>query len=150
MRIIFPAGGRDGERPLGLTLLAGLYLFLFLVSASTYGNPFPFMGRIYSGLPAKGLVLADCILCLYLLLGILKRQRLTWYLLIAYNLFEIANTIVNVSYITVAELEAHLGTQVSPDGLWANNIAAALAMLLLTQYIYRHREFFSCDRPYLF
>jgi hypothetical protein len=143
--------GSDGdERPLGITLLSGLYLFFFLVSASTYGNPFPFFGRIHTGTSAKVLVVADCLICLYLFLGVLKRQRFTWYLLIAYNSFEIINTAVNVKFITVSELEHIIGVPVNRDGLWVNNIAASLAILLLTQYIYRNKRLFSNRDNYLF
>jgi hypothetical protein len=143
-------GDADEQRPLGLTLLAGLYLFFFLISASTYGNPFPFMGNIHTGIPAKALVVADCLICLYLFMGIMKKQQLTWYLLICYNLFEVINTVVNVKFITVAELEKFLGVQINGDGVWVNNIAASLAILLLTQYIYRNKELFSNVRVYLF
>ncbi len=140
----------ENHRPLGLILLTGLYLFFFLVSASTFGNPFPFLGRIYVGTPAKLLVFADSLVCLYLFLGILKRQLLTWYLLICYNLFEIVNTVVNLNFISVAELERVAGSRVNGEALFANNIAAALGILLLTQFIYRHKEYFTSRQKYLF
>lgn len=140
----------SAHRPLGLTLLGGLYLFFFLVSTSTYGNPFPFMGVIYSGTAARALVLMDSLVCLYLFIGILKRQLLTWYLIIAYNFLEITNTIVNVKSISVSDLEKLLAVQVSADGLWINNIAASLALLLLTQYVYSNRNLFTNNRFFLF
>ncbi|RII27964.1 MAG: hypothetical protein CXR31_05385 [Geobacter sp.] len=138
------------RRPLGLTLLAGLYLFFFLLSASTFGYPFPFLGQIHNGIIAKALILADSLICLYLFLGVFKRQLLTWYLLIAYNLFQVVNTIINLSFISTSELEKVVGEKVDQDALIINNIAAALAILLLTQYIYRHRDFFTNKQKYLF
>jgi hypothetical protein len=138
------------HRPLGLNLLAGLYLFFFLLSASTFGNPFPFLGQIHVGTTAKVLVFVDSLVCLYLFLGIMKRQALTWYLLLGYNFFEALNIIINLKYITREELERVLGTQVNPDTLQVNNIAAALAILLLSQYIYRHKDYFSNRGKYLF
>lgn len=138
------------RRPLGLNLLAGLYLFFFLVSSSTFGNPFPFLGHIYEGGPAKALVLVDSLLCLYLFLGIMKRQLLTWYLLLGYNLFEILNTIVNLSFISRTELERVLGARIAQETLLFNNIAAALAILLLSQFIYRHKHYFTNREKYLF
>lgn len=108
------------------------------------------MGRIYIGSSAKLLVLSDCLICLYLFMGTMKRQHITWYLLMVYNLFEITNTIVNVNYISLVELEKVAGVQINRDGLWANNIAAALAILLLTQYIYRNKQYFSNRQRYLF
>jgi hypothetical protein len=147
---MFDTEEQDIRRPLGLTLLTGLYLFFFLVSASTFGNPFPFLGSIYTGIPAKVLVFADCLVCLYLFMGLYQRQIMTWYLLIGYNLFEIVNTIVNLSLITPEEVEKVLGTGVDRQALWVNNLAAALAVLLLTQYIYRHKDFFTNREKYLF
>ncbi|HEY5973820.1 MAG TPA: hypothetical protein VIU41_03680 [Geobacteraceae bacterium] len=140
----------DQRRPFGLVLLTGLYLFFFLVSASTYGNPFPFLGKIYVGNVAKALVFADCMFSLYLCLGIFKRQLLTWYLLLGYNLFEIVNVIINLSLITPAELEKVIGVPVHQASLVMNNIVAALAILLLTQYIFRHKDLFTCRDKYLF
>jgi hypothetical protein len=138
------------RRPLGLSLLTGLYLFFFLVSASTFGNPFPFLGHIYDGHAARLLVFADSLVCLYLFLGILKRQLMTWYFLIGYNLFEVVNTIINLSFINNAALEKVIGERVNGEALLVNNIAAALAMLLLTQYIYRHKHYFTNRQKYLF
>lgn len=140
----------EQRRPMGITLLTGLYLFFFLVSCSTFGNPFPFMGRIYAGMPAKALVFADSLVCLYLFLGVYKRQCLTWHLLICYNLFEVINTIVNLTCIGRGELERVLGVQVNVAAFVVNNVAAALAILLLTQYIYRHRDYFTNNEMYLF
>ena len=144
------ADDNEIRRPLGLTLLTGLYFFFLLVSVSTFGNPFPFMGKIYQNAPAKVLVFIDCLICLYLFLGIMYRQALTWYLLIAYNLFEVCNTIVNLSFIPTIELERVLGSRIHQETLVTNNIAGALAILLLTQYIYRHKNYFTNERKYLF
>ena len=94
------------RRPLALTMLSVLYLFFMLVSASTFGNPFPFLGTIYDGAAAKTLVFVDCLCCVYLFLGLMQRQRLTWYLLLGYNLFQIVNVIVNLNLLSLAELEA--------------------------------------------
>ena len=140
----------DIHRPFSLNLLTGLYLFFFLVSASTYGHPFPLLGHIFTGTAARLLVFADSILCLYLFLGIMKRQLFTWYLLLCYNLFEIINTVVNLNFITTAELEKVTGERVSAEGLFTSNIAAALAILLLTQFIYRYKSHFTNRHKYLF
>ncbi|RNC69050.1 MAG: hypothetical protein ED859_08740 [Desulfuromonadales bacterium] len=140
----------DNNRPLGLVLLCGLYLFFFILTVTSYGSPFPFLGRIYIGTVAKIIVFIDSLICLYLFLGIMKRQALTWYLLIGYNLFEVVNTIVNLNFITPAEIERVIGEHVDREALMINNIASALAILLLTQYIYRHRHYFNNRGRYLF
>ncbi len=141
---------QESLRPLGLILLTALYLFFFLVTASTFGSPFPLLGRIYGGSTAKVLVFIDTIVTLYLFLGLVKRQLLTWYLLIAYNLFEIGNTIVNLRGISMAELEAFIGVRVDRQALLNRNLAAALVLLLLTQFIYRHKSYFCNRHKYLF
>ena len=140
----------DKRRPLGLVLLGGLYLFFFLLTMSTFGHPFPFMGTIFLGRPAEVLVFADSMVCLYLFLGLMKRQRLTWYLLMAYNCFEIANTLVNLRFISAADVEKIAGQPVDIQGLLVNNISVAVAIILLTVFIYRQREFFNNRSNYLF
>jgi hypothetical protein len=144
------AEDHEARRPFGLTLLTGLYLFFFLLSISTYGNPFPFLGSIYQGTAAKVLVFADSLVCIYLFIGICKRQTLTWYLLLAYNLFEIANTVVNLTFITPQEIEKLLGISVDQHALAVNNIAAALAILLLSQFIWRSKKYFNNPDKFLF
>lgn len=144
------ADDNELRRPLGLTLLTGLYLFFFLITASTFGHPFPFMGQIYFGIVAKTLVFIDSICCFYLFIGVMKRQLLTWYLLLAYNLFEIINTITNLTNISLADLEKITGARINQEALWTNNIASSLAILLLTQFIYRHKHYFTSRRLYLF
>lgn len=142
--------GEEVARPLGFSLLTGLYGFFFMVSVTTFGNPFPFFGSIYLDATAKILVFVDSLCCLYLIFGIIQRQRLTWYLLLAYNLLQIANIVINLSLLTAPRLEQALGMPVNAEALTINNVAAALALLLLTQYIYRHREYFANRSWYLF
>jgi hypothetical protein len=108
------------------------------------------MGSIYQGSAAKTLVFFDSLICIYLLIGISKRQALTWYLLLAYNLFEIANTVVNLTFIKPKEVEKLIGSAVDQNALIANNIAAALAILLLSQFIYRSKKYFNNPDKFLF
>ena len=140
----------EEKRPFGLSLLTGLYLFFLILSLSTYGNPFPFMGKIYLDLPAKILVFFDSLLCIYLFIGIVKRQLLTWYLLLCYNILEIINTIVNLYLMKPEDIEKYIGHKVDQEGLIINNIAAALAILLLTQFIYKNRRYFNNRNKFLF
>lgn len=144
------AEDNESRRPFGLTLLTGLYLFFFVLSISTYGNPFPFMGSIYQNTPAKVLVFFDSLICIYLFIGICKRQTLTWYLLLGYNLFEIINTVVNLTFIAPQEVTKIIGVTVDPSALVVNNIAAALAILLLSQFIYRNKGYFNNQSRFLF
>jgi len=147
---VIDAEDSENRRPFGLTLLTGLYLFFFLLSISSYGSPFPFMGKIYQNTPAKVLVFFDSLLCIYLFIGICKRQTLTWYLLLCYNLFEIINTIVNLTFIPPQEIAKLVGASVDQNTLIVNNIAAALAILLLSQFIYRNKGYFNNPDKFLF
>ncbi len=140
----------EERRPLPMVLLGGLYLFFFMLTMSTFGDPFPFLGTIHQGRVAETLVFIDSMICLYLFLGLMKRQQLTWYLLIGYNTFEAVNTLVNLRYITDAELEKVLGQRVDSQGLVANNISVIVAIILLTVFIYRHRVYFTNRSKYLF
>jgi hypothetical protein len=138
------------RRPLGMTLLSGLYLFFFLLTLSSYGQPVPFFGAIYQGKTADALVFFDSLTCLYLFLGLMKRQSLTWYLLLGYNTFELVNTLTNLLVITPAELEKIVGKKVDFTGLLASNISVMVAILLLSGYIFRQRNSFTNRSKYLF
>lgn len=132
-----------------MTLLGGLYLFFFLLTISSYGQPIPFFGVIYQGKTAGVLVFLDSLFCLYLFLGLMKRQSLTWYLLLGYNTFELVNTLTNLLVITSAELEKIVGEKVYPPELLASNISVMVAILLLSGFIFRQRSFFTNRSKYL-
>jgi hypothetical protein len=138
------------RRPLGITLLGGLYLFFFLLTVSSYGQPIPFFGTIFNGASAHILVFVDSLLCLYLFLGLMKRQKLTWYLLFGYNAFETANTLTNLLLITPADLEKIVGEKVDPAGLITSNISVIVAILLLSVFIFQQRSSFTNNSKFLF
>lgn len=138
------------RRPLAITLLGGLYLFFFLLTVSSYGHPAPFFGTIYLGRAADVLVFFDSLICLYLFLGIMKRQKLTWFLLLGYNTFETANTLINLLVITTADLEKIVGDKVDSSGLLASNISVIVAILLLSGFIFLQRDYFTNRSKYLF
>jgi hypothetical protein len=138
------------RRPLGMTLLGGLYLFFFMLTVSSYGQPIPFFGVIYHGTAAGTLVFFDSLITLYLFLGLMKRQKLTWYLLLGYNAFEVVNTLINLLLITPAELEKVVGEKIDSSGLLTSNISVIVAILLLSGFIVHHRSFFTNRSKYLF
>ena len=138
------------RRPLAITLLGGLYLFFFMVTISSYGQPIPFLGTIYHGTTAGVLVFADSLICLYLFLGLMKRQHLTWYLLLGYNAFEVINTLTNLVMITTTELEKTIGEKVDSSGLFASNISVIIAIILLSIFIFNHRDYFTNRSNYVF
>jgi len=140
----------EERRPLGMILLGGLYLFFFMLTMSTFGHPFPFLGTIYQGRAAEALVFVDSLVCLYLFLGLMKRQCLTWYLLMGYNAFEVVNTLTNLMCISAGELENAVGQPVDPRGLVINNLSVMVAIILLTAFVYRHKRYFTNRSGYLF
>jgi hypothetical protein len=141
---------QEQQRPLGMTLLAGLYLFFFLLTVSSFGQPYPLLGDLYQGRSAESLVFVDSLLCLYLFLGVVKRQRLTWYLLLGYNFFELVNTALNLVYITSTELGAAVGESVDPQEILTGNLTVIVFILLLSAVIIRHRSAFNNRSRYLF
>jgi hypothetical protein len=80
----------------------------------------------------------------------MKRQSLTWYLLLGYNAFEVANTLTNLLVITSADLEKIVGEKVDPAGLLTSNISVIVAIILLSGFIFRQRSFFTNRSKYLF
>jgi hypothetical protein len=136
--------------PFGLAALAMVYLFFLLLSASSYGEPFVFMGRIYAGKPAQAMVVFDTVMSMYLVLGIVKKQLLTWWLLLGYNLLDIVNALVNLARVPSKALEAVTGMPIPEESLRFNTLAATLALVLLNLFIYRRKHLFDNRSPYLF
>lgn len=133
-----------------MTLLGGLYLFFFLLTVSSFGQPIPFFGTICQGTTVNVLVFFDSLICLYLFLGLMKRQSLTWYLLLGYNTFEVINTVTNLLVITSADLEKIVGEKVDSAGLLSSNLSVIVAILLLSGFIFSQRSFFTNRSKYLF
>jgi hypothetical protein len=138
------------RRPLALLALAAVYLFSLLMAVSNYGYPFPFMGRCYTGRAGEWLVFADSMISLYLVMGILKRQRLTLWLLIAYNLLDICNACVNLALFSASQYASLAGAPVPEAELRLNTFVAALVLMLLNVYVLGNRRHFNNDSPYLF
>jgi hypothetical protein len=137
-------------RSFGLSALAAAYRFFLLLSASSYGDPFPFMGRFYPGRAGEALVFADSMVSLYLLIGILKRQRLTVWLLIAYNLLDICNAAVNLALISPDQYARLAGIAIPQSELRINTLLAGIFLVLLNFYVFRNRRHFDNRSPYLF
>ena len=137
-------------RPFGLSALAAAYFFFLLLTASSYGYPFPLMGRFYPGGAGECLVFADSMVSLYLFIGILKRQRLTAWLIIGYNLLDICNACVNLALIPPERYARLAGVPIPQDELRFNTLAAALVLMLLNIYVFANRRRFDNRSPYLF
>jgi hypothetical protein len=137
-------------RSFGLSALAAAYLFFLLLSASSYGDPFPFMGRFYPGRAGEALVFADSMISLYLLIGILKRQRLTVWLIIGYNLLDICNACVNLALIPPGHYLGLTDTPIPQDEVLLNTLAAGILLMLLNLYVFRNRRHFTNRSCYLF
>lgn len=139
-----------GRRPLALLPLVLLSLFSLLLAFASYGNPFPFMGTFYQGAVAQRFVFADSLISLYLLIGVVKRQQLTVWLLIAYNLLDICNAWVNLALIPAADYARLAAVAVPESDLLFNTLFATVALVLLNLYLYRIRREFDNHSPYLF
>lgn len=141
----------SGERPpfslLPLAVVAG---FSMLMAFSNYGAPFPFLGIIYEGGAAKALAFVDSLISLYLLIGVLKRQQLTVWLLMAYNLFDICNAWINLAIIPIDEYVKLAAVAVFEDDLRFNTVFATVVLLLLNLYLFRIRRQFDNRSLYLF
>lgn len=139
----------DKKRNLVLLPLTGVYLLAMLVTLTHLGGSFPFMGKMYSGDTAEELIFANSVISLYLMLGILKRQRLTLWLLIAYNFVESASGMANLLMLPVQQIATASGTLVPDYGYRINAFSVFLLFLLLNVFLYFHRDRFDNKSIYL-
>lgn len=140
----------SAPRPLALHVIAAIYLFAFLLAMTSYGTPFPLMGRFYSGTAGQALVFVDSMICLYLFLGVLKRQRLTVWLMLAYNLFDIVNACVNLALIPAQAYTQLASAPVLESELRSSTVGAALVLVFISVYLFANRRHFNNRSPYLF
>jgi hypothetical protein len=136
--------------PFGLLALAAVYLISFMHAVSSYGDPFPLLGTLYTGRGGGALAFADCLISLYLFIGILKRQRLTVWLLIAYNLFDTCNAFVNLKLLPIRDFALAAGAPVTQQALRQDTLSATIFLILLNCYVLGKRRHFTNSSPYLF
>ncbi len=137
-------------RSQAMIMLTGLYLFLLLMTVMSYGQPVPLFGQMLEGTSAKAFIVIDSLVCLHLFLGLLKRQLLTWRLLLVYNIYEVLNTLVNLVLVPHKELERLLERQIDPNAMLTSNLVTVAVVLWITWVIWKQREQFSNRSPYLF
>ncbi|HJV37021.1 hypothetical protein [Geomonas sp.] len=140
----------EARPPFALPLVATVYLISLLLSASSYGDPIPFMGRFYTGKAAACLVFVDCLVSLYLAIGTMKRQRLTVWLIIGYNLLDLVSALLNLALIPLEEYARVSQVAISQDAVFFDTLAAGGILLFISVYVFRKRRYFYNRSPYLF
>jgi hypothetical protein len=132
-----------------LVPLVGVYVLCLLLTLSHLGDPFPFMGKLYSGDASESYIFVDSIVSVYLIFGILKRQRLTLWLLIAYNFVKSLSGLANLLLLPVQHIANSSGLMV-PDYEYRLNAFWVMALfLLLNVFLYFNRRNFDNESPYL-
>ena len=132
-----------------LAPLIGVYLLSMLITLSHLGEPFPFMGKLYSGDASESLIFADSVISLYLVAGILKRQRLTLWLLIACNFLESCNGMANLLLLPVQQITTASGAIVPDYHYRTNAFSVFVLFLLLNLFLYLNRDHFDNKSIYL-
>ncbi len=137
-------------RSQAMVMLTGLYLFLLLMTVMSYGQPVPLFGTLLEGQAARIFIVVDSLVCLHLFLGLLKRQVLTWRLLLLYNTYEVLNTLVNLWLVPHKELERILERTIDPNGMVFSNLVTVAIILFVTRVVWKQRDQFTNRSPYLF
>jgi hypothetical protein len=139
----------ERKRHFVLAPLVGVYLLFMFIVLSDLGEPFPFMGKLYSGDTSESLIFADCVISLYLIVGILKRQRLTLWLLIAYNFVVSFNGMANLLLLPVQQFATTSGAMAPDYHYRLNAFLVFVLFLLLNVFLYINRRHFDNKSIYL-
>jgi hypothetical protein len=140
----------SSSRPLPVLLLGAVYFCSLLLVVSSHDSPYPLLGRVYSGRAGEWLSFCDAIVSLYLLIGILKRQRLTVWLILAYNAIDIVNACVNLALLPADAYARLAGDPVPMRQVEASTLAAVVFLMLLNAYLIANRRHFNNTSRYLF
>ena len=139
----------ERKRHFVLAPLIGVYLLCMLITLSRLGEPFPFMGKLYPGDSGESLIFADSVISLYLIAGILKRQRLTLWLLIGYNFVVSFNGIANLFLLPLQQITTASGAIVPDYHYRLNAFGVFVMFLLLNMFLYLNRRHFDNKSIYL-
>jgi len=131
-------------------LLCVYYGFLLLTTALAYGLPYPLFGALLPGAAARIAVVADCLLLVHILVGIWKGQRLSWFLLLAYNAFNLASLGLSLVVLTPEDLAPLVGEISSLRAFYGGAAVSAAAMAAITLQAIRLRPRFDDPNPFLF
>jgi len=139
----------DRQRRFVLVPLVGVYFFSTIVTLSDLGGSFPFMGKLYTGDTSESFIFVNCIISLYLIVGILKRQRLTLWLLIIYNFINSFNGISNLILLPVQQITTVSGAIVPDYHYRITSFWVFVLFLLLNVFLYFNRNHFDNRSIYL-
>jgi hypothetical protein len=139
----------EKKRSLVLAPLVGVYLLSLLITLSNLDAPFAVMGKLYSGETAESYAFWDCIISLYLIVGIVRRQRLTLWLLIAFNILKSFNEIANLLLLPVHQMVTVSGIMLPDYQYRLTAFGMAVVFLLLNVFLYVNRRHFDNNSIYL-
>lgn len=131
-----------------LVPLIGIYLLSALITLSHLGEQLPFMGKLLAEEASESLIFANSVVSLYLIFGILKRQRLTLWLLIAYNFLDSINGLSNLLLLPVQQTTV-AGVVVPDYHYRVNAFWVFLLFLMLNVFLYINRRHFDNKSIYL-
>ena len=139
----------EKRRHFVLAPLVGVYLLSMFITLSHLGDTFPFMGKLYSGDTSESFIFVNCVISLYLIVGILKRQRLTLWLLITYNFVNSFNGIANLILLPVQQITTASGAIVPDYHYRFNAFWVFVLFMLLNVFLYLNRSHFDNKSVYL-
>lgn len=131
-------------------LLCLYYGFLLVTTALSYGYPYPLFGWLLDGLAARVAIAVDCLVLLHIVVGVWKAQRLSWYLLIGYNLFELASLAATLLLLGPSQFASAYSEQITTGSFYTGALVAAAVMALVTLHAFRRKASFRNKNPYLF
>lgn len=129
--------------------LVGVYLLSMLINLSHLGGPLPYFGKEYTADASESIIFLNSIILLYLILGILKRQRLTLWLLMLYNFFHSLDGLSNLLLLPVQHIVTASGAIVPDYDYRLNAFWVFFLFLILNVILYFNRDHFDNKSVYL-
>jgi hypothetical protein len=138
----------EKKRNFVLIPLVGVYLLSMLITLSHLGEPVPYFGKEYTGDAAESIVFVNSVVSLYLIFGILKRQRLTFWLLMVCNFIHSFNGMANLLLLPVQHIHT-VGGLVPDYDYRLTSFWVFLLFMLLNVFLYFNRHHFDNKSVYL-
>ncbi|MBJ6727359.1 hypothetical protein [Geomesophilobacter sediminis] len=129
--------------------LVGVYLLSMAFNLSQLGEPLAFMGAEYSAEASESIIFVNSIISLYLIVGILKRQQITLWLLMVFNFLHSLNGLSNLLMLPVKHIPAVSGGMAAVYEYRLNSFWVFFLFLLLNVILYFNRQQFDNKSFYL-
>lgn len=135
--------------PFSLAIISVFYGFMAFMSILGSSEQYILFGYILPPLYSKIVIACETATLIYLSLGIYKKQIIARKILIAYNIFAIADILFSLLLVNKEKLIAILKDASALEDYATINLVFCTLLFIILRYVQMRRDYFDNDNKYL-